>query len=193
MYRGQLDPGTYVTNPSAGNPLGWQVTVPTGWTNPGNSYLYPTALGGPDGKNASGMSVGVAVAFLNDPEVFVNSCDFGSMSDTSSVAELVAAIQAKDDWVVSTPEDVTIAGFSGSRLDVQLPAVAACGADNRLVFGEPGTQNGFYEQGPSQRLRVWVLDVNGRIVALVRESFPATPADKVAEAQAVIESSVITP
>jgi hypothetical protein len=190
MPRGALDADTYVTHPSRGSAVKWQVTVPEGWTNGHDFYLYPTSLGGPEGPD------GVAVALLNNPAVFRDDCDFGGgMTETRTVAELVAAIRAKDGWDVSKPEDVTIGGFSGQRLDVELPADSSrCGEGNAaMAFGEPGTENGFFQQGPAQQLRVWILGVDGQVVGLVRESFDASPADKVAEAQAVIESSVITP
>lgn len=190
MTRGPLDAGTYVTRPNPAEAISWQLTVPEGWTGGASWYLHPTAVGGPEGPD------GVAVAFLHDPAVFVDDCNFaGGMTKTGTVAELVAAIRAKDGWTVSKPEDVTIGGFSGQRLDVQLPADAArCGAGSEaMVFGEPGTQNGFFQQGPSQQLRVWILDVDGQTVGLVRESFEASPADRVAEAEAIVESSVVTP
>jgi hypothetical protein len=189
MPRGALDADTYVTYPSRGSAVKWQVTVPEGWTNGHDFYLYPTSLGGPEGPD------GVAVALQNNPAVFRDDCDFGGgMTETRTVAELVAAIRAKDGWDVSKPEDVTIGGFSGQRLDVELHAdLSVCGECCPMVFGEPGTENGFFQQGPAQQLRVWILDVDGQVVGLVREAFEASPADKVAEAQAVIESSVITP
>jgi hypothetical protein len=144
MPRGALEPGTYIARPLATDALEWQVMVPQGWTNPGDWYLYPISLGGPDGKDESGTPVGVAVAFLNDPQVFVDSCDFESLTDTGSVDDLVAAIQAKDDWVVSDPVGVTIGGFAGQRLDLALAAdPSVCGPDNvYLAFGEPGTGTG---------------------------------------------------
>lgn len=190
MPRGQLDPGTYVSDPSHGHLVRWQVTVPDGWTNPHEWFLYPTSLGVPDGPD------GVAAAFFYDPAVFIDDCDFaGGMIDTGTVAELVTAIRAKDGWDVSSPEDVTIGGFSGQRLDVALPADSTrCGeGEDAMVFGEPGTQNGFFQLGPAQQLRVWILDVDGQLVGLVRESFGGSPPDRVAEAEAILESSVITP
>jgi hypothetical protein len=190
MPRGPLDPGTYITYPSQGHSVRWQVTVPAGWTNPHEWFLYPTSLGLPDGPD------GVAAAFLHTPAVFVDDCDFGGgMIETRTVAQLISAIRAKDGWDVSNPEDVTIGGFSGQRLDVDLPADSSrCGEGNAaMVFGEPGTENGFFQLGPAQQLRVWILAVDGQIVGLVRESFEASPADLVAEAEAILESSVITP
>ena len=190
MPRGALDPGTYVTNPSRGNSVTWQVTVPAGWTNAHEWFLYPTSLGGPDGPD------GVAAAFLYHPAVFINDCDFGGgTTKTGTVAELVSGVRAKDGWDVSNPEDVTIGRFSGRRLDVELPADSArCGEGKAaMVFGEHGTENGFFQQGPAQQLRVWILDVDGQVVGLVRESFEASPAARVAEAEAIVESSVITP
>jgi hypothetical protein len=190
MPRGRLDPGTYVTDPSRGHSVRWQVTVPAGWTNGGNWFLYPTSLGLPEGPD------GVAALFLYNPAVFIDDCDFADgMVETGTVAELVAAIRAKVGWDVSNPQDVTIGGFSGQRLDVDLPADdARCGEGKiAMAFGEPGTENGFFQQGPAQQLRVWVLAVDGRILGLVRTSFEASPADRVAEAKAILESSVITP
>jgi hypothetical protein len=117
------------------------------------------------------------------------------MIETGTVEGLVSAIRAKAGWDVSNPEDVTVGRFSGQRLDGELPAESSrCGEGNAaLVFGEPGTENGFLQLGPSQQLRVWILDVDEQIVGLMRESFEASPADRVAEAEAIVESSVITP
>ncbi|HEX5828500.1 MAG TPA: hypothetical protein VFY23_13330 [Candidatus Limnocylindrales bacterium] len=195
MARGELQPGTYVTQPHSGNSVTWQVTVPAGWVNGGNWFLYPTSVDGPAATNDAGEPDGVAAVFLNEPEVILDGCDYlGGMTDTASVDELVAAIQAKDDWVVSTPTDVSINGFAGTQLDVELPAdLSRCGGDNYVVFGEPGTQNGFHAQGPSQLLRVWLLDVDDRVVSLMRASFAASPGDALDEAQQIIESSVVTP
>jgi hypothetical protein len=190
-----INPTTVTLRPIVGNPFGWQVTVPLGWSIGGNWYLYPASLGGPAGNAGTGQPNGLAVAFVNAPQVYVDSCDVGSMSDTSSVAELVAAIQAKPDWVVSTPVDVALSGFQGQRLDATLPSdLSVCGPDaNYLVFGERGTENGFYAQGPSQQLRLWVLDLNGRVVLLALESFAATPATALSQGQQIIESSALMP
>ena len=197
MPRGGLEPGTYVTTPLDGAPLAWQITVPRGWTNGHDWFLFPTSQGSAEGPDlGGGKRNGVAVAFLNVPEVVLDPCDFdGPLSDTDMVPELVAAIQARDDWVVSTPVDVTIGRFSGQRVDIRLPAdVSVCGEDAWLsVFREPGTDNGYPQLGPSNQLRAWILDVGGRIVILQRESYPGSPAQELAEAQQIIESSVITP
>jgi hypothetical protein len=195
MPRGQLQPGTYVTHPYTGNPITWQVTVPAGWLNAGDWYLYPTSVRGPAGTNEAGELDGMAVSFLNAPEVILDGCNYlGGMTDTGTVDELVAAMQAKDDWVVSSPTDVSINGMAGQRLDIELPTdLSRCGQDAYTAFGEPGTEHGLRAQGPSQRIRAWILDVDGHVVALLRISFAASPADKLEEAQQIIESSVITP
>jgi hypothetical protein len=190
---GELSPGTYVARPVVADPLGWQLTVPEGWASGGNWFIFPPSVGGPAGNNADEPN-GLAVAFLNEPEIFLDPCDFASMSNTGTVEELVAAIRAQAGWVVSAPIASTISGFSARRLDVTLPAdLSVCGPDQYLVFGEPGTENGFFAQGPAQQLRIWILGVQGRIVGLVRESFAGTPAKELTEAQSIIESSVITP
>ena len=190
MPRGPLDAGTYFAYPSRGHSVRWQVTVPAGWFNPHEWFLYPTSLGGPAGPE------GIAVAFLRNPAVFKDDCDYDRGTiETGTVAELVAAIRKKDGWQVSKPQDVTIGEFSGRRLDVELPGNSSrCGEGTvALAFGIPGTGDGFYQQGPAQQLRVWILDVDGQLIGLFRESFDTSPVDVVAEAEAIVESSVITP
>jgi len=189
-------PRTVTLQPIAPNPFGWRVTLPSGWSiGHGSWYLYPTSLGGPAGNAGADQPNGLAVAFVNMPQVFVDSCDFGSMSAASSAAELVTAIQAKTDWVVSTPVGVTLGGYGGQQLDVTLPAdLSTCGADSDyLVFGEAGTENGFYALGRVEQLRLWVLDANGRTVLLALRSFAASPATELAEGLQIIETSVLVP
>ena len=188
-----------VMRPVTGDPLTWAIRIPEGWVTAGGWLAYPTELGtAGDGKNDASEVVGdpdgLAVSFVSAPQVFLDSCDFGSMSDARSVAALVAVIRAKADWVVSTPVDVSISGFAGQRLDATLPAdLSVCEPDVFLAIGQSGTENGFYAQGPSQLLRLWILDVEGRVVLLSRQAFAATPAARLAEATNLIETSVITP
>ena len=58
--------------------------------------------------------------------------------------------------------DTVLAGYTGKRLDVQFPTVLACG--NHYVFAEP---KGLYANGPANRWRVWLLDVDGETAVVV--------------------------
>lgn len=188
MANGAMDAGTYVAYPES-NALSWAFTVPAGWSGVRDWGLYPTSLGLAGG--ASSGPDGVGVAFVAGPRVVLDPCDRGgSLSQAGSAADLVGAIQAKDDWVVSEPVDVTVDGQAAKRLDVALPADVSRCADGYAVFRRPGTESGFSAQGPSNRLRLWIFEAGGEPVVLVRESFAATPADRLAEADRIIESSV---
>jgi hypothetical protein len=87
----------------------------------------------------------------------------------------------------------TLAGFFGTRVDVEVPAdFSACPGGQWFIFAEPDG-DGFYAQGPSNLFRIWILDVGGRPTMVFRQSFAATPAGRMTEAQQIIDSIVITP
>ena len=194
MENGPLQPGAYGVPTNVFRTGGWAFTVPKGWSGIRDWAIYPTGLG-MDGWNASGVPNGLGVAYLGASEVVMDPCGTGSLSDTSSVADLVAAIRSKPDWLVSAPVDVELGGLRGQRLDVELPADATTSCGRYEAFREPGEgdpSHRFHAQGPSNRLRVWVIDVHGLPLVFVRSSFAATPADKLAEADAIIDSFVLS-
>jgi len=80
-----------------------------------------------------------------------------------------------------------LAGYSGKRLDLQLPAEQPC---NYYVFAEP---KGLYANGTSNRWRVWLLDVDGSTAVVVLLDYAGTSAEDRAAAQAAIDSIRITP
>ena len=75
----------------------------------------------------------------------------------------------------------------GKRLDVQFPAELACG--NHYLFAEP---KGLYANGPANRWRIWILDVDGETGVVVLLDYVATPVADRAAAQAAIDSVRIT-
>ena len=83
--------------------------------------------------------------------------------------------------------DTVLAGYSGKRLDLQLPSDLAC---NHYVFAEP---KGLYANGTANRWRVWLLDVEGDTAVVALLDYAATPAADRATAQAAIESIRIIP
>ena len=164
----------------------WKATVPAGRTGAGSSRLIASqGYAGP-----TGLSVGASRA-VNVPS---DPCDgVGKASDGASVADVVAMLQARDDLVVSDPIDTTLGGYQGQRVDVEMPAdLSACGDGYYLLFAEPDG-SGTPALGPSNRFRVWILDVEGRPIAFWIGSFAGTPPDDAAAAQRIVDSIVITP
>lgn len=167
-----------------GDPMAFAITAPEGWTGFGGFFV-----GGP---NLSDAPDGVGISVNHDPQVTTDPCDGSAHtpppgSSGPTVDDLVAAISARKDLVVSGVTDAVVAGHSGKRLDLQFPATLAC--DNQYVFAEP---KGLYANGPANRWRVWLLDVDGDTAVVVLLDYAGTPAADRAAAQAVVDSVRIT-
>jgi len=173
-----------VRMPVQGDAASWTVSLPPGWSSAGQLGWY--ASQGPAGPS------GIAVAATGAVNVPGDPCDgTGKVSDAASPADVVAGLVAREDLTVSTPVATTLSGYAALQVDVEVPAdISAC--DSYIIFAEPDG-SGFYAQGPSNRLRVWVVDIDGRPTAFFVESFAATPATDVAAAQQIVDSIVITP
>lgn len=170
-----------------GDAASWTAVVPPGWSPGSPSHLTPS-------QGAAGPS-GIAVAATGAVNVPSDPCDgVGEVSDATSPADVVADLEAREDLTVSNPIVAELGGYSGLQVNVEVPAdiIARCGTDFYIVFAEPDG-SGFYAQGPSNRMRIWVLDVEGRPVVFFLQSFAATPAADVAAAQRIVDSIVIAP
>ena len=169
-----------------GKSITWTATVPAGWGGGGDWYLTPSQ--GTSGPTGISVSASGAVNVPSDP------CDgVGKASDGASVADVVAALKARDDLVVSNVIDTTLGGYSGKRVDVQMSAdPASICSDLYILFAEPDG-SGIYAQGASNAFRVWILDVEGRPIVFWIQSFAGTPPADKAEAQQIVDSIVITP
>ena len=84
---------------------------------------------------------------------------------------------------VTTPVPVTLGGFKGKYLDLQVPSdIARCTAGYR-----PWAPT-YYAPDPNHRWHIWSLDVEGVRVVVLSEDFAGTSPDDLAEMHAVIES-----
>ena len=181
---GILRAGDYVARALPGDQMGFTVTVPDSWAGHGGWALYgPTSYSPPDG---------IGIAFMHDPQVTTEPCDPAATEplpapSAPSVDDLVAALSARADLQVSGVTDAMLAGYSGKRVDVQLPAQLAC--SQHYVFAEP---QGLYAQGTSNRWRVWVLDADGQTAVVVLMDYAGTSPENLAAAQAAIDSIRIT-
>ena len=89
---------------------------------------------------------------------------------------------------VTTPVDVTLAGYSGKYVDLQVPSdISACPSSYRPW--EPG----IYAQGPSHRWHLWILDVDGVRVVVTTTDYAGTSPQRQAELQAIVDSIQIEP
>lgn len=104
-----------------------------------------------------------------------------------TVDDLVTALVDHPSLEVTSPADVTLAGYSGMYLDLLVPDdISAC-AFYRPMGGH------IYAQGPGHRWHLWVLGVGGARVLVETNDYAGTPAQRLAEEQAMIDSLEVTP
>lgn len=199
---GVLAPGTYVFPPlpAPNDSLTVTFTVAEGWE------AFQTALV-PSGEPDTGPPGGMAILFEGVTSLNGDPCNWSGTDDDvrvgPAVDDLVEALGAQTAYEISDPVDVTIGGYGGKRVDIVIPTEPFAGPDsiapecdqdtfqlwNTAAHGELG----IYAQGPADRWRTNILDVDGtRLVIVTRYFAGTTPADR-AEMDAIIDSIVIEP
>ena len=198
MPEGDLRPGTYIAHPAylqgVGNPLSVTFTVPEGWAGLADHLILKGDL----------LEL-VEIQLRDVSSLNSDACDWsGTANDVASgttVDDLVEALVAQTDYEVSDPVDVSIAGYSGKRVDIihAAEAFAAPGSDGNYSAPECDDDqyrilnDGIYGQGPDNRWQLNILDVEGTRLVVVAMDYPQTPAESRAELDAVMDSLVIEP
>ena len=170
-----LDAGTYVTQPLSAphDSISFTFTVPDGWRAFGNFSILPVGEGSTEGPD------GMAMGITQIPGLYSDPCDASGPADVpvgTTVDDLVNAFTEQSAYVVTPPTDVTLGGYSGKRLDLQLPSdldAATCDYDEFFVW-----EGSAYAQGPGNRWHLWILDVAGAPVVIFTADFAGTPAEE---------------
>jgi len=203
LTEGRLAAGTYVTTPFVANREGTlgicygqsgctedpaddtiriSFTVPEGWQGaPRFSVSLPT-MGAPDGA---------WITFERGASLYSEPCGGTAPPDVPvgpTVDDFADALVAHPKLDVTAPVEVTIDGYGGKYIDLQVPDdLSAC--PNAYWPWEPG----FFAQGPSQRWHLWILDVDGIRVLIRGMDFAATSAQHQEELRTIVESIHIEP
>lgn len=182
---GPLEAGTYSITPFLlpGGPISFTLTVPSGWEADAPRGVWPA--GGPGGPD------GAAVTFHMVEGLYADPCEATGSGDPDvavgpSVDDLVTALGSQPTYESSAATDVTVDGYPGKRLDLQLPSdidFATCDDGQFWVW-----DTGPYAQGPGNRWQVTILDVDGTRVVVLAEDFADTPASVQTELQAIVDS-----
>ncbi len=216
LQSGPLVPGTYVIGtdlrnpwmecpepptPGCSNTMLLMFTVPPyasatvvdpqdGWAGVnGSIWLYPERNSPPAG---AGMLFTRGGWLRSDPCVptEVDAID-GSPLDIPvgpTADDFATALADHPLLDTTTPADVTLAGYSGKYMDLQVPAdIDACNASYRPWDGT------IYAQGPGHRWHLWILDVDGQRVVVQTTDYIGTSAQDRAELQSIVDSVVIEP
>jgi hypothetical protein len=157
-------------------------TVPEGWDE----------LGGGVWIDNNAAPDGAAVGFARGSWLWSQPCTATDTDDPDirvgpSVDDFVTALVDHPLLDVSTPVDVTLSGFAGKYLDLQVPDDISDCVRYRPIEAH------IYAQGPGQRWHIWVLDVGGVRILVETNDYAGTSAARLAEEQAIIDSMVISP
>ena len=176
-------------------------TGPDGW------FGYPSwAMDGPKPVRADAPT-GVGISFFTANGLYRDPCrwdvlgtglaDVGDVEVGPTVDDLVAALRANTSYMSSVATPVTIDGYAGQELQLQLPDDPFTSCDK-----EPGDAGGhafvfsgagLYAQGPANRWHLYILDVDGTRLIAVILSYRQTPQTHLDLAQNIIETLDIDP
>ena len=161
------------------------VTVPDGWEGIiGTIWLAGKGNGAPDG---AGLLIGRGAWLLTDPCTKAEHAIPPDIEVGPGVDDFANAIADHPLLEATDPVDVTLAGYSGKYLDLQVPAdISKCEVYRPW---DPG----IFAQGPSHKWHLWILDVDGLRFVIQSTDYPGTSAKHRAELQAIVDSIKIEP
>lgn len=198
LRQGPLPAGTYVTAPFAGpDKLGLcygqaecaetaaddtiriTFTVTDGWEGGAIPVVWNSDL------------AGVGLVFERGGSFYVEPCGDQPPPNIPvgpTVADFVSELTSHPKLDVTPPVDVTLDGYHGKYVDLQVPAdISAC--PQSYLPWEPG----LYAQGPGNRWHLWVLDVDGVRVVIQTLDYATTPPEVQAKLKAMVDSIQIEP
>lgn len=161
------------------------LTVPDGWAGIiGSIWLDEIGNAAPDG---AGLLFGRGAWLLTDPCTKAEHAIAPDVKVGPSVDDFANAIADHPLLDATDPVDVTLAGYSGKYIDLQVPAdISMCGVYRPW---DPG----IFAQGPSHRWHLWILDVNGLRFVVQSTDYAGTSAKHRSELAAIVESIKIEP
>ena len=200
LPEGRLPAGAYRIQPFVPERSNMAVVadVPADWMG----HPSVPALTKPD------ENTGILIAGMIVDSVFSDPCHWdlagtgspdqpGDVAVGPTVDDLVAALKANKSYTSSTERPITIGGYEGQQLELQLPsfnAISTCdiregqSAGDYFVF-----PRGFWALSTDTRWRLYILDVEGTRLVTLMSIAPSAPAADVAEAADIVESFEITP
>jgi hypothetical protein len=181
--------GTYTINPLPTPNRAFSITYtqPDGWSVLRLGCLVPaTGQLGP---------AGMGICFSTPRILYSDPCQADRGSDWEvqvgpSVDDLATALAAQTAYGSTNPTDVTLSGYSGKRIDLQLPDTDFPLCEGRGFVPWDGSIGA---QGAGNRWHLWILDVDGLRVVIVAHDFADTPPQDQDDLQAIVASFRIAP
>jgi hypothetical protein len=162
-------------------------TVPDGWasndsgaaiTKPATGIVAPTGMG---------LLFHRGGWLYSDPCIKVATQELPDIPVGPSVDDFANALANHPLLDATTPTSISLGGYSGKYVDLQLPSDITC------TFGYYPWAPSMPALGPSHRWHLWILDVEGIRVVVQTADFAGTTVSDLAELQAIVDSIKIAP
>lgn len=153
------------------------------------------------GDNGASAPDGAGMISFASPEYYVygDPCAWSSTipeTPATTVEEVIDALANQASREASVPEDITVDGYAGKRIILQMADGVEFDACDEGLFAllapSPGTSAddvGRYSQDPRQIEELWVVDLDGSIVVMDGVYYPDTMPSVVQELQAILASA----
>jgi hypothetical protein len=208
LPKGPLVAGTYVVRPFEPGPIQFCMRPPQPGCSESEDDSIRVTLTVPDGwagidaavwlaDEESSAPAGATVGFgrgswlHSDPCLTADDLAADVQPDIEvgpSVDEFANAIADHPLLEATDPVPVTLGGYFGKYVDLQLPADLT-GCETSYFPWEPG----IYAQGPGHRWHLWILDVGGVRVVVQATDYAGTSAEHLAEVDAIVQTIQIDP
>jgi len=136
------------------------------------------------------------ITFTGELYVYGDPCAWSTtvpQTPATTVDELVTALAAQADRDATAAVDVTVGGYAGKSITLNVPDDADFRQCDQGFFGSwggPAEPTPYrYSQGPGQIDELWILDVDGVLTVIDAGYYAGTPAEQVAGLRAIVESA----
>jgi hypothetical protein len=142
---------------------------------------------------------GAGMIVFAQPEYYVygDACHWATTTpDTpaTTVDDFVAALSSQASRDASEPADITLGGYTGKSITLRAPDdadITDCdpGFSGSWSCGDEEVSPCGYHSGPGEIDTVYILDVDGVIMAWNTKYYAGTPAEDLAELEAIVQSA----
>ena len=184
---------THVLSDTSDGAIGVTVTVPAaGWSGEPGGWSMESGPAGFDPPAGAGI-----IAFVVDEEFYVygDPCDWRRTepeTPATTVGGIVDALATQAARDPSEPEEITVGGYPGKKITLQVPDDARfsdCDESTFATFGVAGEDKALEAQGPGEIDEIWIVDVDGSVVLLQGGYYADTPPGVVDELHEILSSA----
>lgn len=205
LPEGSIKAGRYRFRPfGAGASLSIVADIPAGWSGSDGGW----ALLGP---GESERADSIAIVVIEADGLYSDPCHWdvdgtgkegqpGDVVVGPAAIDLVNALRASTAYTSTAPSPVSFGPFQGYELEIRLPSdipFETCdrepGAGEGQYYVFSGKNASLYAQGNGNRWHLYIVDVGGTRVVVVRLDYEGTPAASREAADSIIASLEFTP